>query len=467
MANSTQLSPLLEHVEQENGTIRSVNAEGVRREIEYLAPVAAFGSLQDRSAAHRLSWEIGRKLGIYPASIDSIYRAVGANVIDRRFTVPAVNMRAVAFHTARGIFQAMAETRAGAVIFELSRGEIGFTAQRPHEYATMILCAAIAEGYSGPVFLQGDHFQVSASGYAENPEREVQAVEALIIEAVSAGFFNIDIDTSTMVNLSSPDIARQQELNVALTARLAKLIRELEPEGVTISVGGEIGEVGEANSTAEEVQVFLSGVTERLLPDHLGLSKLSVQAGTRHGGLVLPDGSFGDMPVDFSLIEHLTRVCRESHGIAGSVLHGASMLQIEKIARLPDADCAEVHLAAAFLNAVYDCLPEATVRTADNWVRKTFSHEWKKDWSEKQFLQHARRYPIGPFKRDWWALEESHGPIREAICQKALAYFEALGVKDTQDLASNYVGHGPVAWHPTTAQQDINYDEVKIGDLSD
>jgi hypothetical protein len=142
MANLTQLALLLEHVEQENGTVCSVKTEGVRREIEHLAHVAAFGSLQDRSAAHKLSWEIGRQLGVYPASIYAIYRAVVANAIDRRFTVPAVNMRAVAFHTASGVFQAKLETRAGALIFKHSRGEIGFTAQRPYEYATMILLSA-------------------------------------------------------------------------------------------------------------------------------------------------------------------------------------------------------------------------------------------------------------------------------------------------------------------------------------
>ena len=446
--------------------LRILDDNTVRGNIEQLARIAAFGPPEAVLAAHQLTWQIAQTLGIFPASINTLYRATGSGAIDRQVSVPAINMRAVAFHSARGVFQAMRSNRAGAVIFELSRGEIGFTAQRPHEYAVQILCAAIAEEYSGPVFLQGDHYQISASRYAIDPEKEVQAVEELIREAVSAGFYNIDIDASTLVDLSFEDITRQQLLNIQLTARLSAFTRALEPTAVTISLGGEIGEVGEHNSTTGEVRAYLGGVEENLPSNQPGLSKISVQTGTRHGGNVLADGSFGDMPIDFGLIKQLSQVCRDEFGLAGCVQHGASMLSLEKIAKLPAADCTEVHLAAAFLNVVYDSLPDDVVNKADDWAKQSFAHEWKTDWSEAQFLHHARRYPIGPFKEDWWRLDACHAPICEAVRGVAEDYINALGAAETMDLVSQYVGHGPVAWCAPTKAIRVDGEESQISDLA-
>ena len=72
---------------------------------------------------------------------------------------------------------------------------------------------------------------------------------------------------------------------------------ELETDGVTISVGGEIGEVGKENSTVEELRAYLDGYRAsstrgRRAPS--GISKVSVQTGTSHGGVPLPDGGVAD-----------------------------------------------------------------------------------------------------------------------------------------------------------------------------
>jgi hypothetical protein len=434
--------------------------------IGVLARLCAFGSPEVRENTHHAAWCIAGSLGIYSCSIDELYRAIGRGEISG-FTVPAMNMRAIAFQSARGVFKAMRESDTGAAIFELSRGEIGFTGQRPHEYATIILCAAIAEGHTGPIFLQGDHFQVSASRFAENPEAEIIAVESLIAEAVSAGFYNIDIDASTLVDLSFDSVDAQQQPNYALNARLAKFTRSIEPDGVTISIGGEIGEVGENNSTVEELIAYLKGFAARM-PDRIpGMTKLSIQSGTRHGGNVLADGSFGDMPIDFALIGLLSQTCRDLFELAGCVQHGASMLSMEKIAKLPTACCIEVHLAAAFLNAVFDNLPQVLVEEADVWAKKNFAGEWKSGWSEAQFLHHARRYPIGPFKQSWWDAEECHQAVRDAVYDCALGYFTALRVVDTKKLVGEIIRHAPVKWtQPIQTGTDKKNNETKIKDLA-
>ncbi len=438
----------------------------LRDTIGVLAEVAAFGSEDAQLTAHKLAWEIAGELGIYSASIDALYRQFGKGEVSG-ITVPAMNMRAIAFESARGVFQAMVKRKVGAAIFELSRGEIGFTGQRPQEYATVMFCAAIAEGFHGPLFLQGDHFQISASRYAQDPELELGDVKNLISEAVSAGFYNIDIDCSTLVDLTFSKESEQQRLNINLTAELIQHTRALEPEGVTISLGGEIGEVGEENSTASEVEVYLSGIRTILGPTVPGLTKLSIQSGTRHGGNVLADGSFGDMNIEFDLIKELSVTCRQVDGLAGCVQHGASMLSLEKIARLPEADCIEVHLAAAFLNAVYDHLPGDIVSSADIWLKENFSDEWKTGWSEAQFLHHARRYPVGPFKREWWDADMAHPDIRNEVRSRADAYLIALNASDSIDLINKAITHAPVRWHGSDKPLNNAADESLIRDLAD
>ena len=75
---------------------------------------------------------------------------------------------------------------------------------------------------------------------------------------------------------------------------ITKFIREHEPESVTVSVGAEIGEVGQKNSTVEELHAFMQGYNRALAHDEgdaiEGISKISVQTGTSHGGVVLPEG---------------------------------------------------------------------------------------------------------------------------------------------------------------------------------
>jgi len=105
---------------------------------------------------------------------------------------------------------------------------------------------------------------VSAKRFAVEPEKELGAVSALVEEAIEAGFYNIDIDSSTVVDLSKPTIKEQQRNNFRIAADMTALIRQLEPDGITVSVGGEIGEVGGKNSTVEELEAFMEGYLEEL-----------------------------------------------------------------------------------------------------------------------------------------------------------------------------------------------------------
>ena len=228
-------------------TVRVLDEQLLRKNIGKLVEISALDSNSQAAAARYLVRGAAQEIGIVPASIHDLYIARGRGDFPPTFTVPAINLRVLPFNAARVVFKIARQIEAGTIIFEIARSEIGYTDQRPSEYATNILGAAIAEGYKGPVFIQGDHFQISASRFAADKEKEVQTVKDLTKEAIHAGFYNIDIDTSTLVDLDKDTVPEQQEVNTALSAELTAFIRSLEPEGITVSVGGEIGEVGGHN----------------------------------------------------------------------------------------------------------------------------------------------------------------------------------------------------------------------------
>src|SRR5881409_1716584 len=214
--------------------------------MDALARGAVFGDLEERDHARWLIWEIGQAVGVRAASIHDLYMARGRGEIGG-FTVPAINVRGAAYDTARSIFRTAKKLNAGAFLLEIARSEIAYTDQRPAEYVAVMLAAALREGFRGPVFIQGDHFQVNAKKYKADPKTEVDAVKQLVKEAVSAGFYNVDIDTSTLVDLSKKTLDEQQRPNYEVGIDILKTVRGVEPKGVTISAGGEIGEVGTEN----------------------------------------------------------------------------------------------------------------------------------------------------------------------------------------------------------------------------
>ena len=174
---------------------------------------------------------------------------------------------------------------------------------------------------------------------------------------IEAGFYNIDIDASTVVDLSLPTVEDQQRLNAELTAHFTDYVRSIEPKGITVSLGAEIGEVGHENTTPEELRAFMAVYSERLAAKgrHLtGVSKISINSGTYHGGKVLPDGKLAPVNVDYALLETISTICREEFDMGGAVQHGASTLPGSQLAKFPATGAVEIHLALGFNNLIFD-----------------------------------------------------------------------------------------------------------------
>lgn len=388
--------------------------------------------------------EAGAALGIYSTSIQPLYEAMGRKEISG-FTVPAINIRALTYDVAQAVLRAAMKGNVGPVIFEIARSEIDYTIQRPEEYTSAVIAAAIKVGYAGPLFLQGDHFQVNAKKFAADPAKEVQKVKDLIGEAMEGGFYNIDIDTSTLVDLSKPTVKEQQKTNYALAAELTTVIRKLEPKGITVSVGGEIGEVGGKNSTVEELQAYMGGYLEELHRSGeslKGISKISVQTGTTHGGVPLPDGSIAKVKLDFNTLEKLSDVARMEFGLSGAVQHGASTLPNEAFDKFPATGTAEIHLATGFQNMIYDSthFPPALRERIYGYIKTELNSEKKDTDTEEQFIYKTRKKGFGPFKQDLWHLPaEKLDAISRELENQFEFLFNKLNVVNTSDVVKKYI----------------------------
>ena len=408
-----------------------------------LVMAAVFGADDVREAARWVIWSASQAIGCGSASIHALYRARGRGEIDPTgFTVPAINVRAATYLTARQAFAAAIERDAGTLIFEIAKSEMAYTEQRPDEYTAAILAAAMREGWRGPVFLQGDHFQFNATKWTSDPEPELEGIKDLTREAIAAGFLNIDIDSSTLVDLSLPTVAEQQRVNAENSAELTRLIRDLEPDGVTVSIGGEIGEVGKTNSTEEELRAYLDGYRALLGDGTEGISKVSIQTGTSHGGVPMPDGSIAPVSIDFDTIERLSRVARDEYGMAGAVQHGASTLPDEAFDQFPTHGTAEIHLATGFQNILYDAggLPDDLRAEMMSWCLANCGEERKDGETDEQFLYKTRKKAIGPFKRQLWTLpQESADAIAGHLRAKFGLLFDELRIAGTRDAVDRWI----------------------------
>ena len=379
--------------------------------------------------------------GVFPSSIHEFYMARGRGEF-AGFTVPAINLRSMAYDLARGIFRVAKKNSSGAFIFEIARSEIGYTNQPPIEYSSAVLAAAIREGYFGPVFIQGDHFQVNAAKFKENPDKEMEGLQGLIADAIAAGFYNIDIDSSTLVDLSKPDFKEQQLLNYEVCAKLTQYIRRIEPKGTTVSVGGEIGEIGHQNSTPEDLHAFMAGLRQKLHGDSAGISKISVQTGTTHGGVVLPDGSVAQIQLDFDTLRALSDDARKNYGLAGAVQHGASTLPAEAFHKFAECETAEVHLATEFQNMIYESkhFPADLRKKIYEWLKINAANEAKQGETQEQFLYKTRKKALGPFKKEIMSLpQKTRDSIAAEIENKFDFLFNQLNAVNKRDLVNKYV----------------------------
>src|SRR3990167_8629494 len=209
-----------------------------------------------------------------------------------------------------------------------------------------------------------------------------------------------------------------------------------------VSIGGEIGEVGGKNSTVEELKAFMDGYVSSIGRGVVGISKISVQTGTSHGGVVLPDGTIAEVKVDFDTLKKLSAYAREVYHLGGAVQHGASTLPDSAFNKFPEINTIEIHLATNFQNKTLDSklFPKDLYARMAAWINVNCAAERRPKDTEEQFMYKARKRALGQFKKDIMSMPEG---VKEGIAaeiEKSFEFlFRQLSVHDTKDFVTAIV----------------------------
>jgi fructose/tagatose bisphosphate aldolase len=392
-----------------------------------------------RHEARVLIRKIGEARGVHSASIYELYKAIGGGEVSG-FSLPAMNIRMMNYDFSRAIFDEAQKMEAGALIFEIARSEMKYCAQNPDEFSASVIAGAIKSGYEGAVFIQGDHFQFKEDKFKTNPQEEIDSIKLLIKDSLMAQFYNIDIDASTLVDLDKEELFDQQKDNFEMTAELTKYIRGIQPPGVTVAIGGEIGHIGGKNSTVEDFEAFMEGYLGIIGNDMKGITKVSVQTGTSHGGIPDENGKVIEVPIDFNVLKSISESARSKYKIAGPVQHGASTLPERMFSEFVKNDTAEVHLATELMNIMIDNLPEELREKMHQWTMENCTDEREEKWNDAQFVYKLRKKAVGPFKKDCWNLsEDDRKKVREALGVKLRFLFESFNIAGTAHTVRKYI----------------------------
>lgn len=442
LSNSQELSSYVATFLNTNadGSVTIIDEQKLMTEgIDRLAYTSALS--EDSSLCHEtrvLIRKIGVARGVHSASIYELYKAIGEGEVNN-FSVPAMNIRMMNYDFSRSIFDEAQKIEAGAFIFEIARSEMKYCDQNPDEFSASVIAGAIKSGYVGPVFIQGDHFQFKEDKFKTNPQEEIDNIKLLIKDSLIAQFYNIDIDASTLVDLTKDELSEQQKDNYEMTAELTKYIRRLQPPGVTVSIGGEIGHIGGKNSTVKDFEAFMEGYLG-IIGDMKGITKVSVQTGTSHGGIPDENGKVIEVPIDFNVLKTISEVARSKYKMAGPVQHGASTLPDRMFSEFVKNDTVEVHLATEFMNIMIDNLPSELREEMHQWTMENCTDEREEKWNDKQFVYKLRKKAVGPFKKDCWNLPETErAKIREALGVKLRFLFESFNIAGTAHTVRKYI----------------------------
>jgi len=204
-----------------------------------------------------------------------------------------------------------------------------------------------------------------------------------------------------------------------------------------------------------------------LAPGKPAISKISIQTGTSHGGVVLPDGRIADVKLDLEALAALSRAAREQYHMSGAVQHGASTLPADAFGHFPRIETAEIHLATNFQSMVFDHprLPAELRARMRTWLDGNAQSERKAGDTDEQFYYKARKKAIGPFKRDVWSLPADIRAGIAADLEKTFDFlFEQLKVGGTADLVRRltpirYQSHASLQRALVTAADDAEAGE--------
>jgi fructose-bisphosphate aldolase class II len=351
-----------------------------------------------------------------------------------RCIVMAANIRVQ--RSARGIMEAAKELDC-AVLFEIAKSEVGYTAQTPQDFYDNIVKTAQELDFNTPYAIHGDHITIKDT----SPEA-YKGGEDLIKAELAAGFTSYAIDASHNFNLNATDVKEQLKDNIEITKKLAKLV----PEEYALEV--EVGEVGRTDpktgekqlTTAEEASTFISALREAGLKPDL----LATNNGTSHGNVFDKNGNvIAKIGIDLERTKAIADAIRPmgvriaQHGITGTPL--------EFIPRLLDCGIAKGNVGTNWQNISLDCIPPELKKKMEDWTLQSpeaaKTKAKKPNITDNELILKNIKNAIKPFKAELAAIPDNFKKKLDAETKKsALDFFKAFNAKGTGSKVKKYIG---------------------------
>ncbi len=370
---------------------------------------------------------------------DSIHAFYHANAVSRArsIVVPAFNVRGLTYSTIRSIFRVAQKLDTGPFIIEISPAEMNHTQQRSDELAACVLGAALRENYSGPVFLQGDHFRLDPRRCQSDLKSEVNRLQALVLDAIHNGFFNFDID-ATSVATSDTDSQSEKELPyLKLVADFCTFIRHHQPEGITIALGLEFANLRAVLQNADALLSEFMDFNKLLARSGSAASvskyniHLEAHSGTGTGPAQTDRPQMPSFASDeCAITREFAETLRTAHGVCGLELHSNSTIPDVFLPLLSACGVVEAHLGTRLQDVVLDHprFPIGLTEEIHSFLETHCSMESRTGLSQEQFYYLARKKAWGPFKKAICTLDErTKSAILQDVEREITMNFEKLG----------------------------------------
>ncbi len=232
----------------------------------------------DLEARGHLSWllrTVAQNSGVVPSSRAAFYTKKGKGSFDR-MTIPVFEISGLTYEGARQLFRSAGANNARAFVLSIPREEAQKSARAVDNFVTIGLAAALREGVTGPLFFEAA-LPLRKGPYENDPSGEWSALKTLAKNAVAAGVFNFRIDMSPLTEFSGATFEDQHAANADRTVDLIRVIRDVEPKEVSISIAGTLVTAPQRMPGIDDLRAFLDRVIRELKVEArnpIGLSHL-------------------------------------------------------------------------------------------------------------------------------------------------------------------------------------------------
>ncbi len=370
---------------------------------------------------------------------DSIHAFYQANAVSRgrSIVVPAFNIRGLTYSTIRSIFRVAQKTDSGPFIIEISPAEMSHTQQRADEIAACVLGAALRENYSGPVFLQGDHFRLDPRRCQSDLQTETSRLQALILDGMNNGFLNFDIDATIATGPDTESHSGQNPSYLDLAADLCTFIRHHQPESVSIALGVEFanlrGVLRHSQTLVSDFSRFKESLDRCGFPDHITKFNIHLDAvsGNNSGSAHTAKPQIPNVSADeCAILREFAESMRAAYGVCGLEVHSSTAIPEPYLPLLPSSGVVEAHLGTRLQDVVFDHprFPIGLTEEIHSYLETHCSLESRSGLPQEQFYYLARKKAWGPFKKAICSLDErTKLAILQDVEKEITMNFEKLG----------------------------------------